>query len=495
MNDNNHSYLYDRLLEYCSGEAYPLHMPGHKRRLGTMADPFSFDITEIDGFDDLHHAGGILKEAQERAAELYGAKKTYFLVNGSTAGILSAVGTCCRRGGRLLMARNSHRSVWHAAYLYDLDTGYLWPEQAENGWINGRINPDAVEKELEAHPETEAVCITSPTYDGVVSDIRRIADIVHDWNVPLIVDEAHGAHFGFHPAFPQSAVRLGADLVIQSVHKTLPSLTQTALLHVCSRRIDRKRLERMLRICQTSSPSYVLMASIDQCIRLMKEQGADLMEQLAQRLERFRFSLKELRILSLIRSDDPSRILISGAQAGLSGMAICDILRERYQLELEMAAVNYALALTGAGDDEEGLVRLSLALQELDRELFLNRQFPQRSSWLKKYMSDPDNEALPGEESRSGAVQYHGGTDIRPKQILRLAEAWDAPGEPVLAGEASGKICGEFICLYPPGIPQLVPGEQILPEQIRWLEECLKSGYTLQGMEDETGRTIRVLSS
>ena len=499
--------LYRALTEYCQTDAYPFHMPGHKRRLGSLADPFTFDITEIEGFDDLHHARGILLEAQERAARLYGAGRTWFLVNGSTAGILSAISASCPRGGHLLMARNSHRSAYHAVYLNELSAGYLWPEafvpsgnrnrdpEEDYSFVNGRIRPEEVRDYLQSHPQTGAVFITSPTYDGVVSDISRIARIVHRFGIPLIVDEAHGAHFGFHPAFPESALAGGADLVIQSLHKTLPSLTQTALLHASPDCLaDTARLERMLRIYQTSSPSYVLMASIDECIRLMEREGKERMEAYADALERFYLSVKELRVLSLVPADDPSRIVVSGRKAGLSGVAICAMLRKKYHLETEMAGSCYALALSSVGDDEEGLVRLSRALSEIDRELFLNKAFPGRDSWIRAYLP---GDGVSDEEKRAGnrSSSFCPEEGARPDPAaLRISEAWDAPRRAVPFKEAAGYVSGELVYLYPPGIPQLVPGERITGQALDFLQSCLEEGYVLSGMEDVTEKTLMVLN-
>lgn len=481
-------YLYDRLTEYsCSGR-YPLHMPGHKRRLGQMEDPFSFDITEIDGFDNLHHAEGILKECQQRAAELFGAEETYFLVNGSTAGILSAVSCAAamaRRGSApgsgaeetpvILMARNSHKAAYHALYLTGMEPVYLYPEKTEHAFLNGCILPEIVERELEKHPGAAAVFITSPTYDGVISDIKGIADAAHRHGALLIVDEAHGAHFGFHPYFPQSAVRQGADLVIQSVHKTLPSLTQTALLHVSRTLADREMLRRMLGIYQTSSPSYVLMASIDQCVRMLREKGSELFDTFSHELEIFWKEAGKLENLQVIRTDDPSRILISGGLTGLSGFEICDILRKNYHLEPEMAAEEYVLALMSVGDGTEGLQVLLQALRKIDAE-----------------------STACGKEAAAGTVRPR--KELRPDRdecradiCLPLRDAWDLQTERISLEECAGRISAEFVYLYPPGIPLVVPGERISRSLAQNLCRYRDEGCSLQGMEDYTMARIRVL--
>ncbi|MCC8017096.1 MAG: aminotransferase class V-fold PLP-dependent enzyme, partial [Lachnospiraceae bacterium] len=265
------NYLDEALIEYGRSDYYPFHMPGHKRqRLGDFL-PEEIDITEIEGFDNLHHAEGILREGQERLARLFGADESFYLVNGSTAGILAAVCGCIRKGDRILIGRNCHKAVYHAAYLMEAKAEYLYPEPTDFG-IQGSIAPGQVEKMLAERKDVRAVVITSPTYDGVVSDIRAIAEIVHGYGIPLIVDEAHGAHFGFSEGFPQKAIALGADLCVESLHKTLPSYTQSAVLHMmrgdnppafganaavekADLRFEARRVRLYLGILQSSSPS------------------------------------------------------------------------------------------------------------------------------------------------------------------------------------------------------------------------------------------------
>jgi len=254
--------LYSKLMAYGNSDVYPFHMPGHKRNK-KFDEFYKMDITEIEGFDNLHHPESIILEAEQRAAHLFGAEETFFLVNGSTSGILAAISSISKEGSTVLVARNSHKSVYHGIYLNNLKVTYLIPDVIEEFDINGGIDPEEVRICMEHNKEIAGVIITSPTYDGVVSDIRKIADIVHEYGIPLIVDEAHGAHFPLWDEAPESAISCGADMVIHSLHKTLPSLTQTALLHVNGNIVDRDKIRRFLGIYQSSSPSYVLMASID----------------------------------------------------------------------------------------------------------------------------------------------------------------------------------------------------------------------------------------
>ena len=474
--------LYDKLLQYQSSEMYPFHMPGHKRRKDDFANPFLIDITEIEGFDNLHHAEGILKDAQDRAAALYHSEETYFLVNGSTCGILAAVSACMTRGGKILMARNCHKAAYHAAYLRGLDIEYLYPEKEDIFGINGGIHEDIVEKALEEFQDIQAVMITSPTYDGVVSNVEKIAQIVHRKGIPLIVDEAHGAHFGFHEYFPKSSVEMGADLVIHSLHKTLPSLTQTALLHVNGNRVDRECLRRFLDIYQTSSPSYVFMAGMDSCVCLLEKRGGELFESLRRNLEVFYKQTESLGCIYLanhglmgksgIHDFDRSKLVISARNAGFTGNQLANLLRNRYHLELEMAGGSYGLALTSISDTEEGFLRLSEALKEIDACL--------------------ENKIEKNTEKSTLTIED---IVIKNEVWCRIHEALERPGESVLLEKAEGKICREFVYLYPPGIPMLVPGEIISREVLGKIRRLVREGYSVQGMADYSAEHIQVMNT
>ena len=478
--------LYEKLTEYCASDVYPFHMPGHKRRACSMQDPFSFDITEIDGFDNLHHAEGILKEARERAADLYHSSETHFLVNGSTAGILSAILACVPVGGLLLMARNSHRSAYNAVSLRDIRTEYLYPAEGHippgaascHSYmdINGPVDPADVEKALSA-PGRElpsAVFLTSPTYDGIVSDVKAIADIVHRYRIPLIVDEAHGAHFGMHPAFPESSVALGADIVIHSLHKTLPSLTQTALLHVNGDIADRRKLRAMLSVFQTSSPSYVLMASIDSCIRQLAEHGDELFDHYISILCHFR-EQAQFEQIEVLQTDDPSRILLR--PRNISARKLYELLRDRYHLQPEMLAPSYVLMLTSVCDSEEGFDRLLQALQEIN-------ELPSQSG--------QDICGVPA-DVRNAAADAAAAPADRPVVRVSVYRALNSPQCKVDIHEAAGHISAEYLYLYPPGVPLLAPGEEITPGLIRLAERLAEDGYELQGTEDYTLSSIWII--
>lgn len=475
--------LYRALEIYSQEDYYPFHMPGHKRNPDTVNTdlPFDRDITEIDGFDNLHHPEGILKKAQETAASVYDTKECYYSVNGSTAALLAAVSATVPRNGQILVARNCHKAVYHALYLRNLIPTYVYPQMDPKWWINGGISSDKVERALAENPEIKAVLLTSPTYDGVVSDIEKIAEIVHRYEIPLIVDEAHGAHFHFSNYFPTSAAELGADLVIQSFHKTLPSMTQTAVLHNCSDRVDSRLIRRFMGIYQSSSPSYILMASMDACMEKMSSDGNEMFREFTKILEKARRRLSECKYIRLVLPEigtagvfdyDRSKLLFSTRYASMTGSELAQILLEKYHIQVEMETEHYVLALAAVGDSGEGFERLCQAIEEINQE----------EAQKKK-------EKRETEEPKAGRTAY---TSL--SQFMSITEAMESKSEIRKLEESVGRISAEFGYLYPPGIPLIVPGEQITGQFIRNMRIYMEEGLYLQGLEDYTNETIRVVA-
>lgn len=442
-------------------------MPGHKRmRQRETLDPYSIDITEIEGFDNLHHPQGVLREEQERAARIYGSAQCYYLVNGSTCGILAAISAAVPRGGKILIARNCHKSVYHACYLRQLSMYYVYPVSTKSG-LQGQVMVRDIERQLHTQKDICAVVITSPTYDGIVSNVAAIAETVHKRNIPLIVDEAHGAHFGLHSAFPENATRLGADAVIMSVHKTLPSLTQTALLHLCSDRINADSVSRFLAIYETSSPSYVLLAGISRCMRMLGQKATE------ERLDRYVRLLtdfysqvsglthfKVLRAKTFTRREayafDIGKIIVDTGDSGVSGQELKAALLNRYLLQTEMASGGYVLAMTSFMDSARGFDRLQNALLALDAN------------------------CTPDEWREHPAAPV----DIYRKQekCMELYEAVEAVREETTLEDAAGRVCADYLTLYPPGIPILVPGERITEWTLLDIRECLQMRLQVEGL-------------
>lgn len=469
-------YLDDLLTLYGKTDYYPFHMPGHKRRELSFPNPYCIDITEIDGFDNLHHAEGILREAQERAAELYGSERCFYLINGSTCGILAAICAATKKHDKVLVARNSHKAVYHAAELHELNVRYLYPVITETD-LQGQITPEQVKEAIQSEPDIRAVVITSPTYEGIISDIKGIAEVAHAYGIPVIVDEAHGAHLGFGSGFPENAVRQGADVAVMSLHKTLPSFTQTALLHLNTGRVSEEEIVRYLGIFETSSPSYLLMSGMDACVRNLQEDGAVLFQEYRKRLDAFykdTADLKKLHVLSA--SDfterevfhwDDSKLVIFTGTAGMTGEELHQILLDTYHLQVEMVSAFYVLGMTSIMDTEEGFVRLSAALHEIDAGI---------------RMAD-----------RNTSENFTRSMYVKNSSKMQIYQAAEHPCREVSFEEAVGQVSAGYVYFYPPGIPVIVPGEVITWELIGHIREYRDKNLCIEGILNLSEERIKIV--
>lgn len=459
--------LLDKISEYTAQDYVPMHMPGAKRNteLFTMENPYGLDITEIDSFDNMHHVDGVISDAFERCAHIFGAEESLYLVNGSSAGILAAICGATRKGDKVIVARNSHVSVYNALYLNELSPVYVYPEYIdENAGICAGITAAQVENVFENG--VKAVIITSPTYEGMVSEIGEIAELAHKNGAVLIVDEAHGAHFNFNMAFPESAVKCGADLVVQSLHKTLPSFTQTAVMHMCGSFVDRKRVKMYWDMYQSTSPSYILMAGIDRCVTILNESGKELFEIYIKRLKKLRERLACLKNFRLLDTDDISKLVILTDD----GKKLYDTLLHKYHIQLEMSSIKYVIAMTSVGDKEQYYERFSSAMEQIDR--------------VWNGGSQVDDRKIYGEAGKKAA----GLTELKLLQAqsaVSIYEAVNREAEQVDLNMSDGRIAAEKVCFYPPGVPFIVPGEIISKEHIQIIKEGLEAGLEVIGIERE----------
>lgn len=449
--------LYEKLSEYCREDNIPMHMPGHKRN--TAAFPYlaalggALDITEIDSFDDLNEPSSIFAESERLAAELWGSDECIFSVNGSTGALLAAVraAVACRAGRRVIVARNCHRSVYNALELCAARAEYIVPHVCDLGFA-ASVRPEDVSSALVRCPDAAAVIITSPTYEGVISDVRAIAELCHANKVPLIVDEAHGAHLSLGKIFPAGAVECSADIVVQSLHKTLPSLTQTAVMHVNTSLVSREELRRQMTVFQTSSPSYLLSASIDGAVRFLASLDGELrLAEWKRSVEMIRGSLAEDGHAVLPESEDGvfaadvSKLILRGGFEMMKRLRRCGI-------ELEMATVGYAVAMTGAGDTERNLHRLATALREIPPISVTSREGVSERIYV-------------------------------PECVMSASEAVSRKSERVKAGESVGRVSARYVYAYPPGIPLVVPGEKICSELIAQITCLDRSDASLRGVD------------
>ena len=485
--------LQTQLEEYAARGLYPFHMPGHKRRFTPAPGlPACWDLTEVPGTDDLHNASGILREAMDRTASLCGSARTWYLVNGSTCGLLAGIRALAGRGSSVLCARNCHKAVYHALELAGCRVHWILPPIAEGWGICGGITAAQVSAAIRRHPSVRAVILTSPTYEGVLSEIEEICNVCHAKSIPVLIDEAHGAHLlpvSREAGFPAGALSCGADVVVQSPHKTLPSMTQTALLHMQGDLVDPDRIERQLDIFETSSPSYPLLASLDGCTGILREQGRELFALWAARIGRFDTqvrNLQRIRILYHTRAQaeekqelpsvqpdlyDPGKILIDASRAGMTGPELAFVLRERWKMETEMAQGNLVLAMTSLCDDEDALDRLAAALREIDVSV---GEYPS-----KEKAGNPDEEGVSCFGIRLALAAIH------PVTVCSLWDACQQETEKVPAAEAAGRVSAESLYFYPPGIPFLAPGELITPRILRLLADARRSGEQIYRGRDE----------
>lgn len=504
--------ILSKLDKYKDENIVPMHMPGAKRNkelielyMGDMGNPYEKDITEINGFDNMHNAETIIKDAFDEAAELYGADESWYLVNGSTAGNMSAICGVTHKNDVVIMARNCHISVYNAVILNELNPVYIYPEYDEEyGYYKGITLKEIkfiVDKYSSDHDRNDikAVILTSPTYEGNVSDIKSIAEYLHQYNIPLIVDEAHGAHFNFSESFPQSAVKSGADVVINSVHKTLPSLTQTAIMHINYGIVDVERIRRYWNIYQSTSPSYILMSSIARSLSIVKNDGDKLFAEYVDKLTILRNGLSELKHIRLINTDDISKLVLGYKDAKW----LYDTLFYKYKIQLEMSSIKYVIAMTSIFDSQEYYDRFLAALKEIDEEIDESISKYDRedilNSKVDKDLDNRFNSIHNGEADNrlnySSINNQDNGNkvniaDFRDEQTLTIAQAFnrrDLSGcdEIQMNNEKIyGKISGESVYVYPPGIPILCPGEVITRKIIAILQAAGEAGLEVVGVKE-----------
>lgn len=465
--------LYSALIKYSQSKV-PFHMPGHK--LGSFGDMknidfTALDVTEANGLDNLYEAEGIIKEAMDKMKAFYGSEGTTFLTNGSTAGILASIMTICGPGDKVLVARNCHHSVWHALILTGAIPIYIKPEYEETLGIMTVITKGSIESALRQYPDAKGAIIVSPTYEGIVSDVKGIAKVLHKQDKVLIVDEAHGAHFVVSEEFPDSSIHEGADLVIQSMHKTLPTLTQSALLHRGTDKIDEERLIKTLRIVQTSSPSYVMMGVMDYARGYIQSHKDKIKEDYIAPLKVMRDNLskmKKLKLLSLpYKVYDMSKIVVFTQGSGIDGYTLGQYLEERYQIVAEAMLPSQVILMTTLADTKETLTYLENALISIDEELAINNT-SQSDDIYCKLIGPILNEINPTCISEKA-----------PREVYYSKAVW-VPIEACI-----GRVASENIMIYPPGIPILCLGECIKGQHIELINQYQAR---LKGIEVSQGK-------
>ncbi|MBR4173549.1 MAG: aminotransferase class V-fold PLP-dependent enzyme [Clostridia bacterium] len=427
----------------------PMHMPGHKRNarkfpyLKGFAD---IDITEIDGFDNLHAPRGILKESMDRAARFRGADRAFYLVNGATCGILAVICAVLKKGDKVIVARNCHKAVYNAIELVGAEPIFVYPKSDNEYGIFGSVEPSEIAKKIEETPNIKLVIVTSPTYEGVISDIEKISGIAHKKGIPVMVDAAHGAHFGYG-SFPKNAGRFGADASVESLHKTLPSLTQTAVCYITGNLIDANTVSDKLSVFESSSPSYILLSSIDGCIKALNTREKEIFGEWEKNLDRFFKDISRLKDIGILTNKngkffdlDKSKIVLFPRHKNGAALGNC---LQKCGIEPEMTAPRYVILMTGAGEKKKSLKKLKKALKKIDK----------------------------------GRVK----ADNVPCNMSANQEFSFENGELCKIGEAVGRRSAGYLWAYPPEAPLLVPCEEISAETAKIIEEYQKSGLALVG--------------
>ena len=467
---------------YNEKKLLPLHMPGHQRKrdMGT-ALPYAYDYTEVEELDNLHAPEGILQEAMNRTAAYYGCSDCFYLVNGSSSGLQAGIFTLLEEGDEVVVARNCHRSVFYALSLRKAKIHFLLPEFWEDFSCFGSVSLKEVERLLREFPKSKALIFTSPSYEGVVSDVEGIARLCHENGLSLLVDEAHGAHFSpkRETSFPESSISLGADLVVQSPHKTLCSLTQSAWILGNGQRYSRGKLSFYLSVFQTTSPSYPLMLSLEKATTLLEREGEALFSRWKEVMIGFQEKARTLSYFTFLWEKEEACFAMDFTKIFLRALGIprlrlgkdlARLLREDYGIESEMHSGENLLLMTGPFISEEELDRLFIALKDIERRFGEEKGKPLRSKLL------------------SSALYQISVAD----NTLQISEGLKE-GEELSIRDGEGRICLEYLSLYPPGIPLLFPGEKLTAEKIQGIEALEKEGIELQYSRHGQGESGKLI--
>jgi arginine decarboxylase len=480
----NKTPLFSGLLEHSRKNPIQFHIPGHKK--GAGIDPefrnfigdnaLSIDLINISPLDDLHQPKGIIKQAQDLAAEAFNADHTFFSVQGTSGAIMTMVMSVCGPEDKIIVPRNVHKSVMSAIVFSGAIPVFIHPEIDEKLGISHGITTDSVEKALKQHPDAKGILVINPTYFGISADLKKIVELAHSYDVPVLVDEAHGVHIHFHDSLPLSAMQAGADMSATSVHKLGGSLTQSSILNVKEGLVSAKRVQSIISMLTTTSTSYLLLASLDVARRRLATEGYELIDRTINLAQSIRKRINEIDHLYCVGKEilgskatfdyDPTKLIISVKDLGLTGFDVEKWLRKNYNIEVELSDLYNILCIISLGDTETEGDILVKALKDLADEC------EHRAEKI-----EPLQVMLP---------------DI-PVLALTPRDAFYSETETIPFEESEGRIIAEFIMVYPPGIPIFIPGEIITKENLHYIRKNLEVGLPVQGPEDDEIKTIHVI--
>ncbi|MBM7645679.1 lysine decarboxylase [Scopulibacillus daqui] len=478
--------LFTGLLKHVRSNPVQFHIPGHKK--GQGMDPefrefigenaLSIDLINIAPLDDLHQPHGMIKEAQALAAEAFNADATFFSVQGTSGAIMTMVLSVCSPGDKIIVPRNVHKSVLSAIIFSGAVPVFVYPEVDRELGISHGITIDAVQKAIHQHPDAKGLLVINPTYFGVAGNLNEIVELAHHHGIPVLVDEAHGVHIHFHDDLPLSAMQAGADMAATSVHKLGGSLTQSSILNVKEGLVSAKHVQSVLSMITTTSTSYLLLASLDAARRFLATQGKEQISKAIALSEKARKLINDIDHLYCAGREilngqaafdqDPTKLLISVKQLGISGYDAEQWLREKYQIEVELSDLYNILCLVTPADTEQTIQQLVSALRHMSDEFSLI------------------NHAV-----KHKKMPVH--VPEMPKLSLSPRSAFYAETENVGFWESEGRIIAEFVMVYPPGIPIFTPGEIITRDNLNYIIENFQSGLPVQGPEDPTLSMLKVV--
>ena len=478
--------LYDAVVSYANENKISYHTPGHKHGKGIAKNfrqfvgekVFRLDLSVMSEVDSLHEPSTVIKEAQVLAAQAYGADYSFFLVNGTTGGNQAMILSVCDPGDKIIIPRNAHKSVISAVILAGAEPVYIMPKIDPGTDLILNLTPEQVEEACRQHPDAKAVLVTNPTYFGLTTDLEAIADIVHRYDKIFLVDEAHGGHLHFHSGLPKSAIDSGADMCVQSTHKHLAALSQGSMLHVKGVRVDIMRLKTTLQMLQTTSPSYIILASLDISRYQMVHEGEQILTDVIKMCEDARSEINKIPGLSCLTREtaqkfpsldlDVTKLTVSTKGLPCLGYDMAKILNSEYDIQTEMSDFQNVLLFVSGGNTPKEMKKFVAALRKIVvdyKDMFINQK--KRKSILFPHF-------IPHKE-------------VNPREALTKLT------RKIPFKRSVGKICAEIVCPYPPGIPVLCPGEVITQEIYTYLMNVLDSGARINGQSDARLQTIKVL--
>lgn len=462
--------IYEALQKYKEMRIVPFDVPGHKQGKGNKEltqflgeKCMSIDVNSMKPLDNLCHPVSVIKEAESLAADAFGAKHAFFMIGGTTSAVQTMVMTVCKRGDKIIMPRNVHRSAINALVVCGAIPVYVNPGVNKELGIPLGMSYGDVEAAILAHPDAKAVLVNNPTYYGICSPLEKITRLAHEHNMLVLVDEAHGTHFYFHENLPASAMSVGADMAAVSMHKTGGSLTQSSFLLI-NNEVSRGYVRQIINLTQTTSGSYLLMSSLDISRKNLALHGKEIFDRVTDLASYAREEInkiggyyafgKELINGDTIYDFDVTKLSIHTRDVGLAGIEVYDLLRDDYDIQIEFGDIGNVLAIISVGDKDLAIERLISALSEIKR----------------RYMKD-----------QSGLLDHE---YINPLVEMTPQDAFYSPKRSVEMAESVGEIASEFVMCYPPGIPILAPGEKITQEILDYIAYAKEKGCFLTGTED-----------